>query len=233
MLAPLITRQTTQTPQTVGNDVAFDEQALINAAHEYAKNVMSHWDASHDYHHVLRVLRLAKSIASSEQQTNPSLQYSTTLLTLAALLHDVGDQKYQPNFTATDAALEWLLSQGAPRPLAERVQTICANVSYSHEMRNPEQVARLAQAIPELAAVQDADRLDAIGAVGMARLCAYGAAKMNQPLDKTMDHVHVKLLRLEGRMKTATGRKLAKERTERLRVFLGWWEDECGDVGAE
>lgn len=80
-----------------------------------------------------------------------------------------------------------------------------------------------------VAIVQDADRLDAIGAVGIGRTFAFGGAK-GRTLGDTLDHFDEKLLLLEGMMKTETGRKLAKERAERLRTFASWWEDETKSV---
>lgn len=80
---------------------------------------------------------------------------------------------------------------------------------------------------PELAVVQDADRLDAIGAVGIGRAFAFGGAK-GRTLGSTMEHFDDKLLKLEGMMKTDIGRRLAKERTERMALMKQWWEMETG-----
>ena len=73
--------------------------------------------------------------------------------------------------------------------------------------------------------MQDAERLDAIGAVGIARTFAFGGAK-GRTLENTMEHFDDKLLLLEGMMKTVEGRKTARERTESLRLMKEWWQDE-------
>lgn len=80
---------------------------------------------------------------------------------------------------------------------------------------------------PELAVVQDADRLDAIGAVGIARCFAFGSAKKpERGLEGCVDHFEDKLARLEGMMKTEMGKEMARERTRRIKEFERWWRDE-------
>ncbi|KAI9762608.1 MAG: hypothetical protein M1840_001201 [Geoglossum simile] len=122
---------------------------------------------------------------------------------------------------------EILLSRGAPEALATTVQTIVTHISYSSETRDPALVREIISQHPELAIVQDADRLDAIGAVGIGRTFTFGDAKRREGgMAETMEHFQEKLERLEG-MKTATGREMAGVRTERLRIFRGWWEEEA------
>lgn len=113
---------------------------------------------------------------------------------------------------------------------------ITSHVSYSTECKDPERVEELVQMYPELGIVQDADRLDAIGAVGIARcftfLGAKGKGKGGEEweLENSIRHFGEKLERLEGMMKTESGREIAKARTEKLREFRRWWEEETGMV---
>lgn len=79
--------------------------------------------------------------------------------------------------------------------------------------------------------MQDADRLDALGAVGIGRAFAYGGAR-GRGLSETVAHFEDKLARLEGMMKTGEGRRLARARGERVMVFRGWVEDEMGMLDA-
>ncbi|OAQ98988.1 hypothetical protein LLEC1_05490 [Akanthomyces lecanii] len=199
------------------------DEGLIARVTDYVKEYMSHYDSSHDFNHITRVVRLAQHI----QARTPST--SRDIVTLAALLHDVGDKKYlRPGEDASRLIHATLRSLGAGDALAEEVQAICLGVSYSSEIKDPGRVVALVAAHPELAVVQDADRLDAIGAVGIGRTFAFGAAK-GKDLEDTIRHFEDKLLRLEGMMKTETGRALARERSERIRLMLEWWLLETGD----
>lgn len=224
-------------------DETLKEYMFIASVDQYVREYMSHYDASHDYRHVERVLHLARHILQQEEraraQPSPPA-YDETLVVLGALLHDVGDRKYlAPGEDPTTLVRDVLLARGCPGPLAARVQDLVLHVSFSAEARDPAAVrARVDGALPELAVVQDADRLDALGAVGIARCFAFGAARRGGGggggggngggggLEESVAHFEEKLVRLEGMMKTETGRRLARERTERIRVFRGWWESE-------
>ena len=199
------------------------DEALIANVTSYVEQYMSNYDGSHDFNHIKRVLRLAQHIQSRTPNT------SLPIVTLSALLHDVGDKKYlKPGEDATRLIYDTLRSYGAGEELAETVQTICLGVSYSSEIKDPAKVMALIAQYPELAVVQDADRLDAIGAVGIGRTFAFGGAK-GRTLEDTIDHFSDKLVKLEGMMKTDTARALAMERTERIRKMQEWWVLETGD----
>ncbi|KAF4580349.1 hydrolase [Ophiocordyceps camponoti-floridani] len=203
------------------------DDALIAKTTDYVRSYMANYDGSHDFSHIQRVLRMALHI----QARTPAS--SRGIVVLCALLHDVGDAKYLP--TGQDGSrlvADVLRSLGAEDALSEKVQAVCLGVSYSAEVRDPARVAALLAAHPELAVVQDADRLDALGAVGIGRTFAYGGAK-GRVLADTMDHVDEKLLRLEAMMKTDTGRLLARERTERLRTMRAWWRQETDGIGLD
>ncbi|KAH0612321.1 uncharacterized protein H6S33_010373 [Morchella sextelata] len=217
-------------------DHVHSQGALIIATHEYVKAYMAQYDSSHDYQHILRVLSLAQQILAAETSTSTGAQrYNPTIVTLLALLHDVGDKKYsgdeQERTGAFGPAEEFLLTAGCDPALATTIQKLINNVSYSHERANPEVVAEMCRAHPELEVVQDADRLDAIGAVGVGRAFTFGAAKRpGEGMGGVIDHFEDKLLKLEAGMKTAEGKRLAKVRAERIRVFREWWVEETEGV---
>ena len=221
-------------PETCSRD---SPTTLIANTKAFVKEYMSQYDASHDYSHIQRVLALAQHILGVEQRSHPTILYDPTIVTLAALLHDVGDHKYiTPSASdetedPTTLVKSTLISLGAPLEQACYVQTIVKSVSYSHEVLNPTHVRGVLLQHPELAIVQDADRLDAIGAVGIGRTFTYGGAKGRkgagmEGMEDTINHFEEKLVHLEGMMKTEEGRRLARVRTQRLRVFKGWWEEE-------
>lgn len=203
------------------------DDALIAKVASYVKDYMSHYDPSHDFNHIERVVHLSHRI---HEATSPDLPRG--IITLSALLHDVGDKKYlRPGEDPSNLIHDVLLSMGCPEPLATKVQTICLGVSYSSEIKDPARVQGLVAEHPELAIVQDADRIDAIGAVGVGRAFTFGGAR-NQSMDGTIGHFDEKLLRLEGVMKTEAGRRIARERTERMRMLREWWREEMEGVAS-
>jgi uncharacterized protein len=192
----------------------------------YVEEYMRNYDGSHDFLHVLRVLGLAHTLRSQDPT-----KYDNKVTTLAALLHDVGDKKYlSTGQDPTSMVRDVLLSFGYAPELADTVQAICSGVSYSTEIKDPSYCASLITQHPELAIVQDADRLDAIGAVGIGRTFTFGGAKKADGMWETVAHFEEKLERLEGMMKTEMGRMMARERTERLVEFRRQWEEECEEA---
>lgn len=218
---------------------------LYFAMSTFVDKCMSSHDPSHNPAHVHRVVNLAMTILQSEQNLHPTSIYSPEVVKLAALLHDIGDRKYLPALTSTtnpdqetlDASkmvLKALLDHNAEETLAQKVQTIVSHVSYTTECKDPTKIQELiAGDYPELAIVQDADRLDAIGAIGIGRTFTFLGAQGKKfvgtgkwEMGNSIEHFQEKLELLEGMMKTETGKEMARVRTERLRIFRGWWEEE-------
>lgn len=192
--------------------------------------------SGHDWFHIERVRRTALAIGREEGA-------NLTVVELVALLHDIADWKFAAgdHTAGPRAAREWLVSQKADAPLIDHVCQIIAGLSFKGA-GVPTPMATL-----EGQVVQDADRLDALGAIGIARTFAYGGHK-GQPMHDpeiapqphasfdaykrgggtSINHFYEKLLLLAERMNTATGRRLAAERQkymERfLEQFLAEWE---------
>jgi uncharacterized protein len=203
---------------------------LFESINQYVHAYMSQpgHDNSHDYLHILRVLSNTSRILEMELKNNPSTAYDTSALFLAALLHDVGDRKYAKSGEDVENQVSTLLRErGADDKLALKVQTIVKHVSYTHEVSNPDAVVSTLRIYPELAIVQDADRLDAIGAVGVARCFSFGAARFpDQPMSRAIDHFDEKLYKLADMMKTKTGKDMAQRRKKTLEDFAKEFEAE-------
>ncbi|KAE9380284.1 HD domain-containing protein [Stipitochalara longipes BDJ] len=210
---------------------------LIANISEYVEDYMSHYDGSHDFCHIKRVLGLAHQIY--DELTSPSSTPSSSdssasgqtldalVITLSALLHDVGDKKYlRDGEDHKTLAHNVLIKYGASAALAQKVQVICLGVSYSSEIQDLQYVQSLIAQHPELAVVQDADRLDALGAIGVGRVFTFGGAKAERNMDESMAMLEKKLLRLQGMMKTGPGKRMAMEKTEKLKMFRAWWDEE-------
>ncbi|CAL3962695.1 unnamed protein product [Diplocarpon coronariae] len=212
-----------------------EEQELLNRVRAYVEEYMNKFDGSHDFSHIKRVVGLAhvifKGIAASatDGDTSSTKPLDPTIITLAAMLHDVGDRKYlKKGQDPTTQVQALLLSFDADVKLAAKVQAICLGVSYTSEIQDPARVRDLIIEYPELAVVQDADRLDAIGAVGIGRVFTYGGARTGRDMHESIDMMDRKLCKIESMMKTEPGRRMASEATRRLRVFRSWWRDEIG-----
>jgi uncharacterized protein len=206
----------------------FESSDLYKGVYKYVEDYMSRYDMSHDFDHILRVLALAKHILAKEMDAHPDKKVHKQAVILAALLHDVGDKKYiKPGESAEHMIVEVLQKNGCPPRFVSKVALIVEHVSYSSEIKRPQLVKAMVGAHPELAIVQDADRLDAIGAVGIARCFAFGGAKASvRGLQGCVDHFTEKLDNLEGMMKTETGKSIARERTQRLQEYRRWWQEE-------
>lgn len=200
----------------------------VNAFVHAYMSTPSH-DNSHDYHHILRVLSNANRIYTSELQANSAANFDPASVFLAALLHDVGDHKYvKANEDVENQISNVLLERGASVELANKVQVIVKHVGYTNEVKNPQSVIDALKQYPELAIVQDADRLDAIGAVGVGRCFAFGGAKgKGRPLMGAIEHFEEKLVKLPSMMKTKTGRELAESRNKILEDFAAQFNEEA------
>eukprot|EP00741_Cyanophora_paradoxa_P009887 tig00001704_g9577.t1 len=214
--------------------------ALVEARRFVQAEMGSH-DPGHDYAHVLRVVANALAIAKAEGLPEDRLE----VVEMAALLHDVKDLKFSGREGATaDAVAAFLRSIEYPEEKARDVQRIVAGVSFRDELRGGGAGVELPL---ELRCVQDADRLDAIGAIGIARCFSYGALKKRPFYDEavaprealtreeytradaaapTLNHFPEKLLKLKGMMKTAAGRAMAEERHAFMLAFLAQFDAE-------
>lgn len=186
---------------------------LISSAIEYVRELFSGNSDGHGFDHAMRVYRNAVTIADGEE-------CDATVVALAALLHDADDPKI---FDTRDNAnaRTFLDDAGVGPETAERVIRAINSVSFSKNRGKTPETA-------EGRIVQDADRLDAIGAVGIARTFAYGGAH-GRSLEESVKHFHEKLLLLKDMMNTETAKRLAADRHSFLKAFLRELEKETGE----
>ena len=172
----------------------------------------------HDFAHSMRVYRNAMAIAETEPACD------RTVVALGALLHDADDPKLFSTENNANARA-FLREHGAAQEQTERICRVINSVSFSKNRdRTPETL--------EAMIVQDADRLDAIGAIGVARTFAYGG-KHGRSLEDSIDHFDEKLLRLRDRINTKEARRMAEGRHAFLESFLREWKSEMQSVRAD
>ncbi len=194
------------------------KERIIREAQDYIRELFRGNADGHGADHTMRVYRTALRIA----ETEPDADRFT--IALAALLHDADDHKIFRTENNANAR-RFLAAQGIRPETADAVCRIINGVSFSKNAgRRPE--------TPEGKIVQDADRLDALGAVGIARTFAYGG-KHGRPPEDSVAHFHEKLLLLKDLMNTAEGKKAAEERHAFLEAFLEEWNKELGLPGGE
>lgn len=204
-------------------------EVLINRTVDFVKEQLANAEGGHDWWHIHRVWKTATTIAEKEPGAN------LLLVELSALLHDIADSKFHGGDDSVGPRIagEFLESQGVDPALIKEVQLIISNISFKggHNGSGYQSL--------ELSIVQDADRLDAIGAIGIARAFNYGGFK-NRPLydpaqppnlqktveqykfnnDPTINHFYEKLLLLKDRMNTATGKAMAEQRHAFMEAYM-------------
>lgn len=211
------------TKQIISNTEDFVKETLINA------------EGGHDWFHILRVWNTAKLISKDENVNG-------FVVELGALLHDIADSKFHAGdeTIGPKIAREFLESQLVDDSIIIHIENIISNISFKSSLP-ADRGGNFKQKFNsrELEVIQDADRLDAIGAVGIARTFNYGGFK-NRPLYNpeispnlnqskeayknseapTINHFYEKLLLLKDRMNTKTGKKIAEERHLFMETFL-------------
>jgi uncharacterized protein len=211
-------------------------EKIVDRALEYVESLFAFEYSGHDFFHTLRVYKMATRIAEEEGADSVIVQ-------LAALLHDVDDRKLSPEtWEGQTRARGFLLDNGVGEDEMNEICRIIREVSFSvNGSSTPSSI--------EGRCVQDADRLDAIGAIGIGRAFAYGGSHnrhMHHPdlLPKvdmtreeytknestTINHFYEKLFKLASLMTTKSAIKIAKERENYMKEFLARFLDEWDGV---
>lgn len=201
---------------------------LIEKTKVFVQQQLQNAEGGHDWFHIERVYNNALLIAKGEQ-------CDLTVVQLGALLHDIADSKFHNGDETIGPAMAWefLEKENVPEETIIHVVNIIENISF--RSGNTEKKFKST----ELDIVQDADRLDALGAIGVARAFNYGGFKnralydpaiapnLNMTKDEyknttapTINHFYEKLLLLKDRMNTATGKQIAQGRHQFMETYL-------------
>ena len=203
-------------------------EEIIQNTISFVKNELKHAEGGHDWFHIERVYKNALLISKSEE-------VDKMVVSLGSLLHDIADSKFHngDETVGPKKARQFLKSQDFSEERIEHVVKIIENVSFKGGNKSQEFHSK------ELDVVQDADRLDALGAIGIARTFNYGGFKNRKLYDPeikpnlnmtpseykasdapTINHFYEKLFLLKDRMNTETARKIAVERHQFMEIFL-------------
>lgn len=213
-----------------------NHQEIIDKTIQFVKEELSGAEGGHDWWHIYRVWKTSLTIAKIEN-------VDLLVVELGALLHDIADSKFHDGDESIGPNLagNFMLSLGIEKDIIVHVQHIIENISF----KGGKEAQRFKS--PELDVVQDADRLDALGAIGIARAFNYGGhknreiynpdIKPNLNMSKeayknsnapTLNHFYEKLLLLKDRMNTETGKQMAIGRHNFMLAYLDEFYREWG-----
>lgn len=213
---------------------------LVQKAAAYVQATLENAEGGHDWQHIRRVVVNAAKIAETEN-------CNREIVLLAALLHDIADSKFHGGDEQIGplTAQNFLVAANAPKQYIDHVVNIVRHISYKGGQQSDFH-------LPELSVVRDADRLDAIGAIGIARAFNYGGYKNRKIFDPdiipvtyttkeayksstapTINHFYEKLLKLKDLMHTETGKKMARQRHQYMLDFLRQFFEEVQFPGFE
>lgn len=205
-----------------------EQESLVENTIAFVKKTLAGAEAGHDWFHIERVFKTAKTINAIEGGNE-------LIVSLAALLHDIADSKFNGGDEEIGPRIagEFLGTLGLDIDIINQVQLIIKNLSYKASLGTINFQSK------ELDVVQDADRLDAIGAIGIARAFTYGGYKnrvlynpeikplLNMSKEEyksseapTLNHFYEKLLLLKDLMKTNTGKAIAQKRHDFMLAYL-------------
>jgi uncharacterized protein len=213
-----------------------DQEKIIANTIIFVKDTLKNAEGGHDWFHIERVFKNAILISKDEK-------VDIFVVSLAALLHDIADAKFYngDETVGPRIASEFLVKQDVSKNIIEHIINIIKDISFKNSFDKETKTFTS----KELQVVQDADRLDAIGAIGIARCFNYGGFKNRSLYDPeiipnlnmtkedykkttspTINHFYEKLLLLKAQMNTASGKKIAAQRHDFMELYLKQFYDE-------
>ena len=209
-----------------------NKEKIINQTIVFVKNQLNHAEGGHDWFHIERVWKNAILISKTEKADR-------FVIELGALLHDIADAKFHQGDESIgpELARKFLKSISVDEVIIQHIENIVKHISFKNSLTDKYSNKKFTSI--ELDIVQDADRLDAMGAIGIARAFNYGGFKNRVIYDPeitpnlqqnketykksnapTINHFYEKLLLLKDKMNTKTGMKIARERHEFMEIYL-------------
>ena len=217
-----------------------NKELVIENTIDFVKETLKDAEGGHDWFHIERVYKNAVLISKDEK-------VNAFVVSLGALLHDIADPKFfnGDETVGPKIATKFLVEQNVAKDVITHVINIIKHISFKNSLEtNGKKFTS-----KELEVVQDADRLDAIGAIGIARCFNYGGFKNRALYDPevlpnlnmskeeyknssapTINHFYEKLLLLKDKMNTVTGQQIAAERHSFMELFLKQFDDEWNGI---
>ncbi|MBA3013080.1 MAG: HD domain-containing protein [Desulfobacula sp.] len=216
-----------------------NEKLIIKEIERLVKNHFLEESSGHDWWHSHRVRQMGLQIAKNESA-------DLFIVEVSALLHDVGDYKFHDGDEEIGGKIinKWLINIGIPPKHIDKILEIIVNLSFMKSLKNNRTITKHSLPI-EAKILNDSDRLDALGAIGIARTFAFGGffkREIHNPIippninitheeykkknSTSINHFYEKLLTLKDTMLTTTGKKLAQERHEYMKTYLDRFFDE-------
>jgi uncharacterized protein len=198
------------------------------------RTFMSNLDASHNYQHIRRVVSNAMYLLVKEKRHHEwARRLDPVVVWVACMTHDVGDAKYMAEGKMrdhNDIIDDFLKELECPLPIRRQAAYLAAHVSFTAELQDEEGIAGFAEEYPAFRIIQDADRLDGLGAVGVGRLFLYGGVheiRRQGLIDSGIDLIEERFVHYPRLMKTDTGKKIAEERYQwMVDNFAARWREE-------
>ena len=190
-----------------------DYEKIVIQTEEWVKKIMENYDSSHDFNHAIRVKNLALKIADSEGIKSND-KYITIL---AALTHDIADSKYSVINNEQEILLNDFFKDKLPKNIINKIIYIAKNTSLSKELVSESEIDN---SNIMLKCVQDADRIESLGSIGIARYFIYGIIKNKSNMDDIFSNIRNRSKLLIKYIKTNMGKKIAKKKYKIIKTFL-------------
>jgi uncharacterized protein len=190
-----------------------DYNKIISETEEWVKEMMKHYDCSHNFQHIIRVKKMAIKIAKKESLN----EFDKFIVILGALTHDIADSKYCNIKNEQETLINNFFKDKIPEDIIKEVSYIACNTSLSKEVAN---IDKIDDNNIKLKCVQDADRLDSLGADGISRYFMYGIHKKNSNTDDIINNIKDRSKVLLKFIKTKYAKKISKKKYKIIKIFI-------------